>query len=178
MRSFKFKLFSLLIIILLLHCGEDQPVIPYTSTSNVLEDIPFYSPDTSSDYKFPVEFTIDGIFWEDQFKNGIIIEFSLPRSSRVQLSIIIPLNYGPVITGTCIDANSTNIAGTKIINLNNNLSSKAIEIKKLVDSMNPAGKFSIYWDKKSENGKTVTEGLYGLYMKADGFENILLFKIK
>jgi hypothetical protein len=167
-----------IIAVVFLNCGENLPIGPAVTPFNIITDIPFYEPDTSSGQAtvIPTQFIIDGIFWEDSSKTNILVVYSLPRSCRLQLSIIEPVTSGSVMTGTAMEGDATDLSGIHSFTTGD-VSAQTFVICKLVDKNLTAGRHNICWNKKIENGEEVTAGVYGVYMIAEGEEFFLFFKL-
>lgn len=153
-------------IFYLCSCSNYEPVEPHSFSVEALIKVPSCPPDSSTSIggvTIPEKYDLLGICWNDKFKRIMTIKFELPRTSKVKISVIKKLLDGTMGVGNYfISWDGGDYTGKEIL------------IQKLVDGFMEAGHHSVMWDN---TGKKAEGGIYGIVMKAGGYEEVLWFAI-
>ena len=173
MKSYQFVLLIIIIAILILNtvgCDDSGIITPNPFSGIKIIDLPVFDPDSlyshPGEFKIPQEYKLTQIGWLGELREQIVVLFELIKASKVEILISKKLFDG------------TMVAGNQIIYWNGGeFSGKEIPVCMLVNEMLPAGHFSITWNLNDSKGEKIGNGIYGVTMKADGFEQSIWFRI-
>lgn len=173
MKSRQFVLLIIIIAILILFtagCDGSGVMTPNPFSALEIIDLPIFDPDSlyshPGEFKIPKENKLTQIGWLGESHEEIVVFFELIKASRVDIFISKKLFDG------------TMIAGNQIIYWNGGeFSGKEIPVCILVNEMKPAGHHLIFWNLNDSEGEKISNGIYGITMKADGIKQSIWFRI-